>query len=225
MPRDMRRMDMRGDYGSRSGRMLGGRRDRRMGEHYGYNEDMARRGGRTSRDYGSRRDYADMYYGERRSGRGRDGANYYPIEAMGRFEGYYGMPQDYESGRNMRDRNADYDYYPMYDGHNVEYLSEEDLEHWTKKLMEEVDDKDKAFFSKETLKKKAEEMGVKFDKFIFEELLVTTLMMYTDYCKTLGKANMALYISLAKDWLEDDDVAVKGAEKLATYYDYIVEGM
>lgn len=220
MPRDMRRMDMRSSH--RMGRMG---RDRRMGEDYRYEEDMARRMGQTSRDYESRREHPDMYYGERRMGRGRDGSNYYPVEAMGRFQGYYGMPEGYESGRYMRDRNVDYNYYPMYDGHNVQYLSEEDLEHWTKKLMEEVEDKDKAFFAHEHFKKKAEEMGVKFDKFIFEELLVTTLMMYTDYCKTLGKANMALYISLAKDWLEDDDVAVKGAEKLATYYDYIVEGM
>ena len=71
---------------------------------------------------------------------------------------------------------------------------------------------------------KAQEMGIKFDKFNQEEFYLTALMMYTDYCKTLGTANMDIYLRLAKDWLEDDDVSVKGGEKLAVYHDCIVEG-
>ena len=35
---------------------------------------------------------------------------------------------------------------------------------------------------------------------------------------------MDIYLRLAKDWLEDDDVSVKGGEKLAVYHDCIVEG-
>ena len=72
-------------------------------------------------------------------------------------------------------------------------------------------------------KQKLMEMGLKFDKFTMEEFMVTALMMYTDYCKTLGTANMEIYLRLAKEWLCDEDVAVKYGEKLATYYDYIVE--
>ena len=61
-------------------------------------------------------------------------------------------------------------------------------------------------------------------KFTEDELCLTTLMMLTDYKNTLGTANMDIYIRLAKDWLEDKDVAVKGGEKLAVYHDCIVEG-
>ncbi len=56
-----------------------------------------------------------------------------------------------------------------------------------------------------------------------EDLYVTTLMMYTDYYKTLGNANMSIYVKLARDWLMDDDTSVKGSEKLATYYHNIVK--
>ena len=56
-----------------------------------------------------------------------------------------------------------------------------------------------------------------------KELEVATLMVYTDYKRTIGK-NPDMAIRLAYDWLTDDDVAVKGAEKLAVYYDCIVEG-
>lgn len=147
------------------------------------------------------------------------GSTYYPIEAMGTFNGYWGTPeQDYARGRNRRD------YYYDYAGDYGENLGKEELEHWNKKLMKEVEDKDKQFFSKENIMRKAQEMGIKFDKFNQEEFYVTALMMYTDYCKTLGTANMDIYLRLAKDWLEDDDVAVKGGEKLAVYHDCIVEG-
>lgn len=196
----------------------------------------------------------DMARGRRnydmaRGGRGRDGhypmvQGYMPIEAMGRFTGYYGMGEDYgydmarggrgsgrgrSSGGNRGDRAArdygydhadDYGYYGDY-GEN---LSKQELEHWNKKLMKEVEDKDKQFFAKENIMKKAKEMGIKFDKFNEEEFYLTTLMMYTDYCKTLGTANMDIYLRLAKDWLEDKDVSVKGGEKLAVYHDCIVEG-
>ena len=67
-------------------------------------------------------------------------------------------------------------------------------------------------------------MGVSMDKFNEDELLLTALMMYTDYCKTLGTANIDNYIRLAKDWLTDKDVAITGGDKLAVYHDCIVEG-
>lgn len=177
------------------------------------NYDMAR--GRRNMDYNY--DYArrrmDGHYPM------SAGSTYYPIEAMGVFNGYYGMGgQDYARGRYRRDYTYDYA------GDYGENLGKEELEHWNKKLMKEVEDKDKQFFSKENIMRKAQEMGIKFDKFNQEEFYVTALMMYTDYCKTLGTANMDIYLRLAKDWLEDDDVAVKGGEKLAVYYDCIVEG-
>lgn len=185
--------------------------------------------GYSNRDYGTGQPYAgvddfyeqnDMARGRRDGHYGMQGQMYYPIEAMGTFNGYYGMPeQDYARG-GRRGYGYDYDYAGDY-GEN---LTMQELERWNKKLMQEVEEKDKQFFSKENVKKKAQEMGVKFDKFNEEEFYLTALMMYTDYCKTLGTANMDTYLRLAKDWLEDKDVSVKGGEKLAVYHDCIVQG-
>lgn len=219
--------------------------DARRGDRAYSEQDMAR--GR--RDYESMGqsdmgyDYADMR-GRRRNARGQymsdrayedygfhEERGFKPVEAMGYFTGYYGGGQDmarggrrdygYDMGYDMRGR---YDYGYDYAGDYGENLTKEELEHWKKKLMQEVDEKDKQFFSKEMISQKAKQMGMNFDKFSEEELELTTLMMYTDYCKTLGTSNMDLYVRLAKDWLEDKDVAVKGGEKLAVYHDCIVEG-
>jgi hypothetical protein len=61
------------------------------------------------------------------------------------------------------------------------------------------------------------------DGFTMDDLYLTTIMMYTDYYKTLGNANISIYVKLAKDWLMDKDVSVKGSEKLASYYENIVK--
>lgn len=200
---------MRDDRAYQEQDMARGRRDyESMGE-----SDMARR------SYG---DMRDMHYGERQG-------NFRPVEAMGYFSGYYGGGEDmarsgrrdygYDMNYDMRGR---YDYGYDYAGDYGENLTREELEHWKKKLTKELDEKDKQFFSKENITNKAKQMGINFDKFTEEELEVATMMVYTDYCKTLGTSNMDLYLRLAKDWLEDDDVAVKGGEKLAVYYDCIV---
>ena len=237
------------DYASRGqGRSSGSRgrgRDRVMNEDYAYDRANMDYGtgepyagiydfpyeeqdnARSRRDYESSRQYdmAGSDYAIR--GRSRDGhypmvQGYMPIEAMGRFTGYYGMGEDYARGRGRgrRDYAMDYNYGYGYDG---EMLEDEDIMEWTEKLKKEVDDKDKAFFSKENIKNKATQMGIKFDKFSMEEFMLTTLMMYTDYCKTLGTANMDIYLRLAKDWLTDEDASVKYGEKLAAYYDNIVD--
>lgn len=190
--------------------------------------DMARRRG----DYAGQSGYSRANYGSRANYQSRGDYNYedghypmvqgyMPIEAMGRFTGYYGMGEDNARYGKRRDmarygrRNYDYD---------SGMLGQEELMDWSEKLKKELEEKDKQFFSKENIKKKAEDMGIKFDKFSLDEFYLTVLMVYTDYCKTLGTANMDIYLRLAKDWLEDDDVKVKGGEKLATYHDYIVEG-
>jgi hypothetical protein len=67
-------------------------------------------------------------------------------------------------------------------------------------------------------------MGVPFEEFTEKELYLTTLMMFTDHNKTLGSANLDVYMKLAKDWLCDDDTELRGSEKLAKYYDEIVMG-
>lgn len=219
--------DMRGDYndmargGYRGGRGRGG--DRGEDDY-----DMARREDMRYMDE-RRRDYG---YGQMRDGhhypQQHGGQTYYPIEAMGTFNGYYGMPeQDYGRGRDygydMRGRRDYGDYgYDDY-GDYGETLSEKELEHWCHKLKSQLDDREKQMFSKEAITQRAKQMGGKMEGFGEKELEVATLMVYTDYKKSIGQ-NLDLAIKLAMDWLNDDDVAVKGAEKLAVYYDCIVEG-
>ena len=87
--------------------------------------------------------------------------------------------------------------------------------------MEQLDKSDREAFALDKIVKRAKDMGIKFNEYTEEELGVATLMMYTDYCKTLGKASIDMYIKLARDFLEDKDAGVKNGEKLAAYYDYI----
>ena len=260
MRRDMRRMDGRNPYGSRGGYVVSSRRRRgRRGDRgMDYAEhDMRMRdyGDMRGSDYAQTQmahpdmhtnyrgyDMGDMarrydmagseYADMSRDGHHRQahGSTYYPIQAMGTFEGYYGMPeQDY--GYNMRVRGGHRDYgYPMYEhdygydyGDYGETLSEQELEHWCKKLKAQLTEQEKQMFSKEMISQKAKAMGKKMEDFGEKELEVATLMVYTDYKNTIGQ-NPDIAIKLAYDWLTDKDVAVKGAEKLAVYYDCIVEG-
>lgn len=248
---DGRRMpprNSRGEFMSRGrGRGRGRRGDRGM--DYGMYPEM--RDGRVIRSYPTihpQGDYAgDMNYdmarhedmrsmdyrgGDYRSGQmmgdghymhGRQ-SGYEPVEFMGYCQGYYGSPQDYGRGRDygydMRGRR-DYGYDDY--GDYGETLSDDELKHWEHKLMGELDDREKQMFNKDTIMQKAKQMGKPMEHFGEKELYVATLMCYTDYKGSIG-ANPDMAMKLAYDWLSDKDVAVKGAEKLATYYDCIVEG-
>ena len=230
------RMDGRNPYGSEGGYVSSSRPRRR---------DMARRR-RTRMDNGMMGDmrnyaydYNDYGYDERRRQRQSmdnnqydyesdygcgDGHHVYPVEFMGEFAMPY--PHDYARRRGMDIRRGGRysGYYTGdYAGDYGERLTREELHEWARKLEAEIEEKDRAMFSKENIIKKAREMGVKFDEVNEEEFYVTTLMMLTDYCKTLGTANMELYLKLAKDWLWDDDAEVQHGEKLAVYHDNIIE--
>ena len=102
-------------------------------------------------------------------------------------------------------------------------LSDTSLEKWCKKLKEQLDEREKQMFSKEAISKHAKTIGRQMEGFTEKELEVATLMIYTDYKHSIGQ-NLDLAVRLAFDWLNDKDVAVKGGEKLAVYYDCIVEG-
>lgn len=210
----MRRMypmrDGRNPYGSRGGYVTSRdprRRDRMHGmEDYNYSR---------GRDY----EYEGPEYPNRDMTMRRDG-HYYPFEITGKmgyeeemFDPYYqDMMHDYARGSGR-------------DYAGAEMLSNRELMDWSQKLMKDVEEKDKAFFKYENIEKKAKDMGIQFDKFTFDEFYLVCLMMYTDYCKTLGTANMDTYLRLAKDWLCDEDVAMRYGEKLSTYYDTVVMGM
>jgi hypothetical protein len=190
----MANMDMRGDY-----------RDYGMG-------DMARN------DYG--------YDGHHGMHGGRQGG-YEPVEFMGYCSGYYGSPeQDYarggrrDYGYDMRyGRDYGYDDYEDYGS----TLSNKELEEWCHKLKSQLTEQEKQMFSKENIMQRAKAMGKPMEGFGEKELEVATIMVFTDYKQTIGN-NIDLAIKLAYDWLTDKDVKVKGAEKLAVYYDEIVMG-
>lgn len=177
-------------------------------EQNGQGYDMT--GGRMRREMGS---YQGMD-GHHMPMQGQ-GMTYYPIEAMGTFNGYYGMNQ-HDFGRGQGGRRRDY-------GDYGEVLTEEELEHWCKKLKEQLDDREKQMFSKEAIMQRAKQTGRSMEGFGAKELEVATLMIYTDYKQSIGQ-NIDLAVRLAFDWLNDQDAAVKGAEKLAVYYDCILEG-
>jgi hypothetical protein len=200
------------------------------------NQYMSGQGGRQGQrpDYGSGMPYAGVPAFYEQNGQGYDmarrnqmqggydghhlpqsqGATYYPIEAMGTFNGYYGMPQqDFARQGGRRDMGGDYG----------ETLSEKDLDHWCKKLKEQLDEREKQMFSKEAISKHAKTIGRQMEGFTEKELEVATLMIYTDYKHSIGQ-NLDLAVRLAFDWLNDKDASVKGGEKLAVYYDCIVEG-
>jgi hypothetical protein len=222
-------------------------RDYRGGD-YEYDSMRGDRNYMQSQDERSRRDYesngqSDMGYdygdmrGRRRNAKGQympdghygaEGKTYFPIEAMGTFNGYWGKPQEDYGRYDMRGGRGRDGNYPMYDyGDYGESLTKEELEHWKKKLMKEVDEKDKHFFEPQNIEQKARQMGAEMKGFNAEELALVTLMLYTDYCETIKKyvgSNMDIYVGLAKDWLTDPDSELKGSERLAVYHDEIVMG-
>lgn len=195
-----------------------GRSDR--GNYGDYNEYDMRRG--DMGDYGDMRMRDGHHYPEHQQ-MGMGGQTYYPIEAMGRFNGYWGMPQEdyganYRYGGGMGGR-MDYGY----DYGEDEKLSHEELEEWNKKLLKELDDRERQMFNKDAIMQRLKQHSSGMEGYGEEELYTATLMVYTDYKNTIGQ-NPEMAIKLAKDWLNDKDVAIKGAEKLAVYYDCIVEG-
>lgn len=242
---DGRRMpprNSRGEFMSR-GRGRGRRGDRGMG-YEDMRGDMRMRDGRVIRSY-PRIDYGEDMRGDyERNMRGgeypMDGhyqhgrqSGYEPVEFMGYCQGYAGSPDrgDYRGGRDygydMRGgygrRDYGYDYgYDDY-GDYGETLSEKELDHWNKKLLDQLDEREKQMFHKDAIIQKAKQMGKPMEGFGEKELYTATLVVYTDYKQSIGQ-NVDLSVKLAYDWLSDKDVAVKGAEKLAVYYDCIVEG-
>ena len=164
-----------------------------------------RRSQRTGRFMsGKRRDYG--YEPSFRTERG--------IDRYERNEPYRG---DFYDDRYNRSETRDYGY----DDDDC-YLSSKELMKWARELFAEIPDSDRPLFSKESVERKAQEMAITFKDFTFEEFYTATLMLYTDYYKTLGMGNLDIYAKLAKDFLMDSDLDVDGGEKLALYYEYIV---
>ena len=246
---DGRRLPPRNARGEFRRRRSGRRGDRGIPMHEDMRRDMnytGGRGGYPMRDYGDMR--GDYNYDVARQGDMRNdyarqggydghypqgqGSTYYPIQAMGTFEGYYGMPeQDYARGGRGRDygydmrygRDYGYDYgYDDY-GDYGETLSDEELEHFNKKLLSQLSDQEKQILSKEAVMQRAKALNRPMEGFGEKELYTATLMWYTDNKEFFGQ-NIDLAVKGGYAFLADKDVKVKGAKKLATYYDEIVMG-
>ena len=203
--RDME--DERNPYGSRGGYVS----SRRGGDHMDERDygDMRRGSSRGGRDRMDERDYGDMRRGGNRR---RD------------MEDERTFRMDYEDGR--RGRDYEYDGYTRdfrdYNDYGHGYLSNKELQKWQNKLCKDLDQQECEMFKYEHIIHQAEEMNIMFDRYTKEEFYTTVLMMYTDYKKTCAN-NIPMYISLAKEFLEDDDARVRYGEKLAAYYDNIAD--
>lgn len=195
------------DY-ARSGRMdynMGSDMARGRNDYAEYNRgqdsrdyaeyDMARNSMDYEQSRQSSRDYADMEDGHY-------GRNFYPIEAMGTFNGYYGMG------------NQDYGY----DG--TAKLSSKEIKKWEKEL-ENADGTKGKKYDVDQVRQVAQQLSIRFDEYSPELLTAITNMMYSDYCKVLG-GDLMIYIKLAKAFLEDDDFEGEPEEKAMLYYKCIV---
>lgn len=164
--------------------------------------------------YDERMDYAD-YYPDYRSDY-RNGPMHF--ESNGRYDAYPMMDErrrrSSTTGRYMRDRHMT----------GAEKLPEEDIERWTKSLLGEMEERDRQQLKMDTVMKRAQDMGISFEKFTPEEFYVTVVMLHTDFSKALPAQPMDTYIKMAKAWLCDPDAAKRYGKKLAAYYEEIVNG-
>lgn len=201
----------RGRYRRRDERM----RDRRMRDRASRRSrrrDMGYYGSTGDREYAGRHDYTthhrydytnEPHYAER------------PMDSDRHY--------DYPMMNRRYDYGYGYDYRGRRDYGESEYLSDEDLMDWSRDLLESIEQKDRPMYTRDTISNRAREMGVEFRDFSEDELVVTTLMMVTDYGKTLGTSNLDTMIRLAKDWLCDEDSELQYGEKLAAYYEYVID--
>lgn len=249
---DRMMQDSRNPYGSRGGYVTDGRRGRRMGgRDMTMREDYDMAG--QNRDYGFHEErgyrpveamgYFSGYYGTgedmARGGRGRDSAmdrRDYDMNydyrgrrdyGMDRNDYNYDMNYDYRGRRDYAFGMRGYDYAGDYAGDYGETLTKEELEKLNKKLSKDVDEKEKHFFTKENIGPKARQMGVQMEGFNEDELAAAALLSYSTYCMALKPylgSNMDAYIFMGKAFLNDKNASVKGGEKLAVYYDSIIEG-
>lgn len=244
--RDREMRDGRNPYGSRGGYVTSRdprRRDRAM-------EDMARGRGRdygmgdynySDSEYDSR--YSDRAYSKQDSARGRrdyeSGRQYdrygVPFELYGEIDmagGDYARRRN-SRGQYTRDKARDGHYpmmpYPYMDFGGDDYnsgqkLSQEELEDWYEELCQEIPEQYKSLYKKDNIEKIARQMQIEFEKFSPLELAVTTTMLATDYSKSVGYSDINKLVIMAKEWLCDKDSGLKYGERLATYYDEIING-
>ena len=146
----------------------------------------------------------------------RDGPMHF--ESNGRYDAYPMMDErrrrSSTTGRYMRDRHMT----------GEEKLPEEDIERWTKSLLGEMEERDRQQVKMDAVMKRAQDMGISFEKFTPEEFYVTVVMLHTDFSKVLSAQPLDTYIKMAKAWLCDPDASKRYGKKLAAYYEEILNG-
>ena len=183
-----------------------------------------RRDGLTMREY--RHDGRNPY-GSRGgyvvSGRGRgrdyemDERHDYPESSRSDYMRYDYKRSDYRYNRDYEYPREHYGY-PDYAEEDMSHEYEEKLHEWIKKLKKH----DRFGLTKEDVMKKAKSMSVNFESFDEDEFYAIYLMMVSDY-KHIGN-DPHMYLAMAKDWLMDDDVAMRGSDKVCAYLYEIVLG-
>ena len=110
---------------------------------------------------------------------GRDGRH---IRFRGSMDSA-GYDERYYDGRIDRRNRRDYGDY--HGGHGKGMLSN--------MLCEDMDPQECEMFKFESVIQQAKQMSVEFNKFTEEEFYTTVLMMFTDYCETVGP-NIPMYL-------------------------------
>lgn len=177
-------------------------RHMRHGMRHGHERAM-------SRD--SSREYRDDYRRDLRRREYRGGSN-----------SGYGSRNDprseaYEHRRESYSRPYSEEYDRDYDDYDDDFYDEA-----LKKICDRLSKEDPFRLSKDEVLGKAEKMGVRFKDYDEEEFYVTYLMMVTDFNGVSSEPHA--YVAMAKQFLEDNDVALRGSDKLCAYICYIVLG-
>lgn len=193
--------------------------------------DRTSRRSERMRDRENRRDMRDMrnpygsrggYVNSNRRGRDRGYENTYDFNMDYRNDYRNDYQNDYEEDyRNdyrMGRKDMRYDNNMDYADEETKETYHEDLKKWIKKLKK----KDIFGMSEDEIINQAKQMGVKFEDFDEEEFIAVYFMLVSDY-KQVSNAPQT-YLVMAKEWLEDDDIAVSPSEKLCIYMYDIVMG-
>lgn len=187
--------------------------DHRMGQDYRRGRDRDFEPQYDYRGYDSRMTDSRRGYDSNYGNDSRDYANY-----DRRLE--YGKPVEfYTYGIGGMRNHPDYHSSKGYEEEELEHRYHKDLKRWIEKLQS----KDKFEMSEDQIIQQAKSLGIRFKEFSETEFYAIYLAMVSDYHKTLGN-DVMIYIKLARDFLEDDDMGVTPSEKVCIYYYYIVKG-
>lgn len=117
---------------------------------------------------------------------------------------------------SRRDMMYDHTYYGPDHGGDEMYEYEKDLKEWIKKLKH----KDRFNLPEHEVIQKAHSMSADFNKYTETEFYAVYLMMISDHPKVSTDPHM--YLVMAKDFFDDDDIATSPSEKLCKYLYEIV---